>query len=137
MNAVIDASFVLAFLLDDERTLAITDLAREIFGDGGIAPQHWQYEVANGVLMSVRRNRIDEAQADLALTQLARLRVTIERPAETSAWTSVYGLADRHGLTVYDAAYLELAQRRRMPLASLDRKLVAAARTLGVEVLTG
>ena len=55
--------------------------------------------------------------------------------AEGHPWNAVSAIADRHGLTVYDAAYLELAQRRRLPLATLDRALCRAAREAGVEIV--
>ena len=135
MSVVIDASFMLAIVFEDEQTPALTERGRQVSIDGGIVPRHWQLEVANSVLMSVRRQRIDHAKAATILATLARFKVSIDEPDPMTAWTAIYALAAEHRLTVYDAAYLELATRRGLPLASLDRALIAAARASGVAVL--
>lgn len=134
MSVVIDASFMLAFVFDDEQSPELTDQGRKVSVYGAIVPRHWQLEIANGVLMSVRRQRIDPAKAATILATLARIRVSIDAPDPATAWTVTYALAAQHRLTVYDAAYLELAIRRGLPLASLDRALLAAARASGVAV---
>lgn len=85
--------------------------------------------------MAIRRKRIDVAYRDSALAQLTRMPITIDAETDARAWSATLQLADRFGLSPYDAAYLELAHRERLPLASLDRPLRTAARSLGVEVL--
>ena len=137
MSVVLDASFMMAFVFDDEQTPELTERARQVLTNGAVVPRHWQLEMANSVLMSVRRQRIDAAKAATILAQMARLEVSIDLPDAMAAWTVIYALAEQHSLTLYDAAYLELAMRRGLPLASLDRALIAAARASGVEVLTG
>ena len=137
MSVVLDASFMMAFVFDDEQTPELTERARRVLTNGAVVPRHWQLEMANSVLMSVRRQRIDAAKAATILAQLARLQVSIDLPDAMAAWTVTYALAEQHRLTLYDAAYLELAIRRGLPLASLDRALIAAARASDVEVLTG
>ena len=79
--------------------------------------------------------RIDSAFRDRAIAQLARLPITVDPDTDRYAWTNILHLADRFGLTPYDAAYLELAQRRTLPLATLDGRLRAAAPALGVALL--
>ena len=99
-----------------------------------MVPAHWLTEVANALQMGVRRGRFDAGRLEESLNALAELAISREPSAFVSAVAAVL-LASRHDLTVYDAAYLELALRQRLPLATLDRELAAAARREGVEVL--
>jgi predicted nucleic acid-binding protein len=73
--------------------------------------------------MAIRRKRIDKAYRDTALTELAAMPITIDAETDTHAWTTTLCLSERFTLSLYDAAYLELAQRRDLPLASLDKQL--------------
>jgi len=82
--------------------------------------------------MAVRRRRIDADFRDAALRDLATLPVILDDHTSRRAWHDTLRLADLHGLTVYDAAYLELAQRLGLPLATLDQALRSAARAAGV-----
>jgi predicted nucleic acid-binding protein len=92
-------------------------------------------EIANALLGAVRRGRMTGQHRSRAIRQLDAL--PIERDTETlfHAWTTTLELAERHRLTVYDACYLELAQRRGLPLATLDRELHHAGKKLGLELL--
>jgi predicted nucleic acid-binding protein len=83
--------------------------------------------VLNGLQVAVRRGRIDIAYRDASLVDLRSLVITIDRGTNRHAWSATLRLCDRFGLTSYDAAYLELALRRRLPLATLDAELVRAA----------
>jgi predicted nucleic acid-binding protein len=103
--------------------------------DGALVPALWRLEVANSLTMAVRRRRIDPDFRRAALADLALLDITTEQQTDSYAWTDTLNLADRFQLTVYDAAYLELAQRRALPLATLDQDLRNAAMAIGVEVL--
>ena len=86
--------------------------------------------------MAVRRKRIDDAAFhDSALTQLSRLSISADPDTDAYAWTVILQFADRFQLTLYDAAYLELAGRRRLPLATLDRDLRDASAALGIALL--
>jgi predicted nucleic acid-binding protein len=82
--------------------------------------------------MAVRRKRIDAAFRDSALTQLSRLSISADPDTDAYAWTVILQLADRFQLTLYDAAYLELAGRRGLPVATLDRDLRDASAALGI-----
>lgn len=95
----------------------------------------WRWEVANALQMNVRRGRHVADFRDAALSNLAWFPIRVDVRAEPEAWLGALQLAERHGLTVYDAAYLEIALRRRLPLATLDRELRAAAAGGGVELL--
>jgi predicted nucleic acid-binding protein len=96
------------------------------------SPAIWRLEVANSLQTGVRHGRINAAYRDLALGDLALLDISIDQDTDKYAWSSTLHLADRFRLTLYDAAYLGLAQRRFLPLASLDEELRAAARGLDV-----
>lgn len=85
--------------------------------------------------MAVRRGRIDAAFRGAALVDLALLNITTDRDTDDFAWSSTLRLAECCHLTLYDAAYLELAQRLGVPLATLDQELRAAAGALGVVLL--
>jgi predicted nucleic acid-binding protein len=85
--------------------------------------------------MGVRRNRHDAAFRDATLADLALLPIHVDPETDRHAWGATRRMAERHGLTLYDAAYLELAQRRGLPLATLDEELREAARAEGVGLL--
>ena len=82
----------------------------------------------------MRRKRIDAVYRDASIIEFRLLPITVERASDDVVWTATLGFAARFGLTVYDAAYLELAHRRGLPLATADRALRAAARSLKVEL---
>ncbi len=132
MSLVLDSSATLAWIYQDE----VSDVTQQIFelvaNSRAWVPAIWRLEVANGLQTGVRRGRIDAAYRDLALGDLALLDISIDQDTDKYAWSSTLRLADRFRLTLYDAAYLELAQRRSLPLASLDEELRAAARGLDV-----
>ena len=135
MSFVLDASTTLGWYFADERSAASDAVLDRVTEAGAGAPTLWRYEVANGLQTAVRRKRINAAYRDAALADLRQLPVTVDRTGDDVAWTALVSLADRFGLTIYDAAYLELAQRRELPLASGDRALRAAARVLKIELV--
>ena len=103
---------------------------------GALVPMLWPLEVANVLLMAERRHRIVSAERSQALGWFAALPIEIDYEAAHPAWADLPALAVQHRLTAYDAAYLELARRRGLPLATLDQELAAAARAEGLGVLT-
>ncbi len=135
MSLVLDASLTLSWYFEDERTPQADSVLDMVAEHGATVPTLWRLEVANGLQMSIRRRRLDAAFRDHALTQLARLPITVDPDTDTYAWSLTLQLADRYQLTLYDAAYLELAQRFHLPLATLDQPLRSAASALGVTLL--
>ena len=103
--------------------------------DGAVVPTLWRLEVANSLTVAARRGRIDADFRRAALADLALLDIRADPDTDTHAWTGTLQLADRFRLTVYDAAYLELAQRRALPLATLDEELLGAAAALRIGML--
>jgi len=103
---------------------------------GAFAPSLWPLEALNGLLMAERRRRLDgktPASACGLSARPAHYHVGYGNPDQ--AWTATARLAERYRLTLYNAAYLELAQRRRLPLATLDQDLIAAGKALGMTLL--
>ncbi len=135
MTIVIDSSATLAWIYADELTAPIQEVFEHVVADHACVPALWRLEIANSLHMAVRRRRIDAAFRDAALVDLAQLNITTDLDTDEYAWTSTLRLAERCQLTLYDAAYLELAQRLNLPLATLDQELRAAAVVVGVSVL--
>lgn len=134
MSLVLDSSATLAWIYRDERSEPIERLFETIVAVGAWAPAIWRLEVANGLQQGIRRRRIDQAFRDGALKDLIDLGISIDLDTDYFAWSATLALSDRFKLTLYDACYLELAQRRGLPLASLDRDLRAAGAALGLEL---
>jgi predicted nucleic acid-binding protein len=133
--AVVDASITLNWLLSDEQSPASDRLLDLVTDKGAIVPSLWRLEIANALQVAVRRNRIDLAYRDTTIQRLQRLPIEVDPETDVHAWSITLHLSDRYRLTVYDAAYLELALRRGLPLASRDQDLVKAALASGVTVL--
>lgn len=127
MSLVLDASVTLAWILPGERTPAIEAVLETVVSSGAVVPELWRIEVANILLVSVRRSRITHAYRDESLEDLNDLAITIDNETSLHAWSDTLAFADKHSLTLYDAAYLELAHRLELPLATLDDDLRRAA----------
>jgi predicted nucleic acid-binding protein len=130
-----------AWCFEDETT-AYTEMVfnRLTGGAEAIVPPLWPYEVANSLAAAERHKRTTSAKVARFLDRLARLPISLE-PTDRSqmgrAFDQVLSLARQYRLSVYDAAYLELAERLGVPLASLDRNLKKAAEAAGVELARG
>lgn len=135
MSFVLDNSVALAWCFHDEQTPPVMDLLDRVTETGATAPSLWPLEALNGLYAAERRRRIDHRQRERMAGLLHDLPVRLDDEAADRAWTTLAELADRFRLTLYDAAYLELAQRRRLPLATLDAALRRAAHAVSVEVL--
>lgn len=135
MSLVLDSSATLAWVHGDERTASIESVFDHVAEHGAIVPRLWHLEIANSLTVAVRRQRISAVERAVAMSDLAELDITVDDETEQHAWKATTQLADLHGLSAYDATYLELAQRKRLPLATLDKALMRAARVAGVEVL--
>lgn len=125
---MVDASVTASWLLPDEAN----DFALAIYDNRGRIDVHvpaiWNYEIRNILIINQRRGRITTGAADAAFEFLSNLNLIVDHK---TAWNDTVDLARRFALTIYDAAYLELALRLDTPLATLDRALVAAAHQVG------
>jgi predicted nucleic acid-binding protein len=135
MSLVLDSSITLAWAYSDETTQPVTQIFDLLIQGGAWVPGLWRLEVANVLEMSVRRKRHDRTFRDATLADLAQLPIQVDLQTDQQAWSATLRLAERHQLTLYDAAYLELALRRNLPLATLDDDLRHAANAEKVQVL--
>jgi predicted nucleic acid-binding protein len=107
----------------------------QIAAEGATVPSIWRLEVANGLRSGVRRQRLTNLERNLLLSELANLPIDADLETDQQAWTRTLQLADAHGLSDYDASYLELALRISLPLATLDGALRRAGQSAGVMLL--
>jgi predicted nucleic acid-binding protein len=135
LTLVLDASIALAWRFEDEKTPVTEALFDRVIATGAVAPVIWALEVANALRVSERRGRVSAEFVDASLRDFLDLSIEIDPETPAQAWTATLALARAHNLTLYDAAYLELALRRDLPLATLDARLRAAAQSLGRPVL--
>jgi predicted nucleic acid-binding protein len=135
VSLVLDSSATLAWIYSDETTDPIRRLFEAVGDEGAVVPALWRLEIANSLTLAVRRGRIEANFRRAALTDLALLDIAIDDQTDAHAWGETLRVADLFRLTVYDAAYLELAQRRNLPLATLDGELRAAAKSLGLGLM--
>jgi len=132
MAFVLDASVAGPWALADEPSEAANRIATRLLIEEAIGPPLWWYEVRNLLVVCERRGRIEQADSDYFLARLDKYPIRID-PEIARDETLV--LARKHQLTIYDAAYLELAIRSSASLATLDSALEAAAIAEGVEVV--
>jgi predicted nucleic acid-binding protein len=132
VGLVLDNSISITWCFEDEADAYADAVLDRLPETRAIVPALWPLEVANALLMGERRRRTTEAKVTRWIDLLASLPIAIDRATNAHAWGNTMSLARGHGLTAYDAAYLELAIRRGLPLATLDAKLRAAAEAVGV-----
>lgn len=130
---VLDCSVTAAWCLKDESNAAADRVLGEVAEGGGVVPGLWAAEMANILVMAERRGRIAPADAERSIDLLGQLPIRIE-PAESLTLRRTRAVAREHGLTAYDAWYLELAVRLALPLATFDGALEAAAQRSGVSL---
>ena len=134
MKVVIDASFVASLFLPDEASEKTAAIAGKLGPADATAPGLLQLEVTNILLMAHRRKRITGAQLKQLSEAFERFPVSYQPAFTAEHRASVLQLAEKHTLTAYDAAYLELCMRLQLSLASLDEALAKAAKAEGVRV---
>jgi predicted nucleic acid-binding protein len=133
MPFVVDASVVACWLLPDERHPIAAAAYTRIAADSAVVPALLWFELRNLLIVNERRGRLDPAKTTQALRLIRALPVIVDTDVEEDA---LMRLARAHRLTVYDTAYLELAQRRGLPLATLDVALSSAARAEAVSLVS-
>jgi predicted nucleic acid-binding protein len=129
---VLDGSVTLAWLFHDEADPYADAIIAKLPALAMLVPRLWHLEIANVLLVGERRGRCSQADTTSWLSYLSGLPILVDHATEAHAWADTLNLARQHGLTSYDAAYLELAMREGVPLASVDAKLKAAAGAVGV-----
>jgi len=137
---VLDASVTLAWCFEDEATQDTDAVLERLAEDAAITPALWELEVINVLLLAERRGRITESQSARFVALLTQLPIHVDSAGADSAGAdmgAVLAAGRHHRLTSYDAAYLVLAEREGIPLATLDARLRTAAQAAGVSTLGG
>ena len=136
MRFVLDASTVLTWCFPDEEAQKAEEISeRTALGDKPAVSSFWRHEVLNALLMGEKRKRLTTELTQTFIQDLERLPVEVDTPESVTVFHVTQGLCRKHGLTAYDAAYLELAMRNRIALATADRALERAARAEGIEIV--
>lgn len=136
MTFVLDCSVTMTWVFPDEATEATAQLRDALANGRAFVPALWPIEVANVLLVAMRRGRITVADWPTIWRYVEDLPITIDPVSTSRLRGTVLDVASEHGLSVYDATYLELAIRMQLPLATLDRALANAGRAAGIEVPT-
>lgn len=133
---MLDASMAMAWHFKDEETGGTAAVEHMTLDHAVVVPRHWFAEVANAMLIGERKGRTTVPDCARFIDRIADLMLVIDDLGGLDLASRLLPLARAHGLTVYDALYLELAERRGLPLASLDDDLCAAAFRIGVPLIT-
>ena len=132
---VLDCSAALSWFMPDEGSPDAAELRERVTSEGAVVPVLWPIEVGNVFLFAMRRRRINASQRAAALEALGQLPIELDSGTLNEIWAATLALADELRLTLYDACYLELARRRALPLATLDKELRSAGRKLDIPLL--
>jgi predicted nucleic acid-binding protein len=133
---IVDASVGFAWAYQGQATLETDRLLNEVAaGATVVVPALWYLEMSNVLLIAQRRRRLTAIQRKAALEKLAAMQFMVDEEGTRHAFGKTSDLAEKHGLTIYDATYLELALRRSLPLASRDEALTNAAKQCGLKTL--
>ena len=135
MSFVLDCSAALPWVFADEATAGTDRLLDELAaGEQALVPAIWHLELGNVLLGAMRKRRIDQAGVEMFLSRLGDLEILVDAETPDRAWDKTLDLAQQHRLSAHDAAYLELAMRRGVSLATLDKELSTACRATGVKL---
>ena len=129
---VLDCSVTMACCFDDEATADSDSVLESLAGSRAVVPSLWPLEVTNATFAGERRKRLDEARSQRFLILLQALPIIVDDETSSRAFSNIIHLARAYQLSTYDAAYLDTAIRRGLPLATLDAALKQAAQAVGV-----
>lgn len=132
---VLDSSYAMAWCFEDEASAEADEMLQKVVQQGALVPNLWHLEVGNVLLQAVRRNRIKPSQAASMIELLRTLPLQTDEKTSRRALRESFDVASRYELSLYDAAYLELAMRTSLPLASFDKALRKAAKRASVALL--
>lgn len=133
MPFVVDASVAAVWFMPDEAHPVAERAFERLASDRAVLPSLWWFEMRNLLIVNERRNRVTPAQTRETLTLIDEMPIAFDHEAESE---TLLRLARDYRLTIYDAAYLELAARKRLSLATLDKALAMAARQENIELIS-
>lgn len=129
---VLDCSITMAWCFEDENTDYTDKILDSLNNSTAVVPTIWPLEVANVLLISKKHKRITEVQSASFIDALSALPIVVDPSTTAKALHSIFALAGQLDLTIYDATYLELAAREKIPLLTLDKALIRAAKKLNI-----
>jgi predicted nucleic acid-binding protein len=133
---IADASVAVGWIHPAQATEQTKDLLEAVYDGAAVeAPAIWPLEISNALIVLVRRRKLSETERESALSAIQQISVRIDHEMATLAFTKLSSIASEYQLSVYDAAYFELAQRRNLPLACKDGPLREAAKRARIELL--
>jgi predicted nucleic acid-binding protein len=131
---VIDNSVVMSWCFEDEASDYADSVLNALKITSAMVPSIWPYEFVNVLLVAERQKRLKQAESVQFVTLLSELSILVDEDSPEKSMKDVLALGRETGLSSYDAAYLELAMRNGFPLATLDKKLTAAAKAVDVNL---
>lgn len=134
---VIDNSVVMTWCFKDETSQYADAILDSLEVSTGFVPSIWPLEVCNGLLVAERKRRIGGAGSARFIALLTELPIIVEQEPPERMIKEIFALAREHKLSSYDASYLDLAMRKGLPIATLGKNLVAAAKRSKVPILNG
>lgn len=132
---VLDCSIAMAWCFEDEKSEFTDKLLSQMGQHSVVVPTIWPLEVANVLLLAQRKKRLSAVQAASFIDALSAFSIIVDPSTTTRAMHTILRLAENTKLTIYDAAYLELAFREKIPLATLDKDLIVAAKSMKIELM--
>lgn len=136
MTFVLDCSVAISWCFEDEASPETDRILDMVAKDGAFVPNLWHLEITNVLIQAEKRGRISKQSIRQRLDAFSVLPITVDNETHHKAFDDVLHFAVDHKLTSYDAAYLELAVRRKLPLATKDKALKKTARKIGLSVMT-
>jgi predicted nucleic acid-binding protein len=131
---VIDASLMIAWLLEESALALAPELNDLIERETFVVPAHWTAEIGNGLVTNLRRRRVSAEKIKQLIGECSFLEIAVEPVTSIAQLAPITNLASAHNLTFYDAAYVQLALDRSIPLGTLDNRMRDAARLLGIRL---
>jgi predicted nucleic acid-binding protein len=131
---VVDNSVVMSWCFKDEANEYADTILDSLKHSTAIVPSIWALEVVNVLLVAERGKRLSKADSIRFISLLTQLPITVERVESEKLMEEILALAREHRLSSYDASYLDLAMRRGLPIATVDKSLRAAARKVQVPI---
>lgn len=134
---VVDNSVVMTWCFEDETSKYAEQVLDSLEYATGLVPAIWPLEVCNVLLVAERRKRIGQADSTRFIALLNELPITVDQEPPERMTREIFALAREHDLSSYDASYLDLAMRKGLPIATLDKDLLAASERSNVPILSG